>query len=113
MKQLKPLHPGEMLREEYMKPCGLTAYTLAQRLGVPRAGLERLVREQQGISVDMALRLSRYFRTTPRFWLNLQIQYELEMWERDTKAMRAIKRIREITAEATEKAPPALCRDGP
>jgi antitoxin HigA-1 len=62
---LPPMHPGEVLREEYMDPLGLTAYTLARRLGVPRTRLERIAREEKGITADTALRLGAYFRTTP------------------------------------------------
>ena len=78
MKKLAPLHPGEVLREEYLLPLNLTAYTLAQRIGVPRPRLERIVRERQGITADTALRLGAYFHTTPEFWLNLQTKFESE-----------------------------------
>jgi addiction module HigA family antidote len=77
-KKLPPLHPGEVLREEFMEPMGITAYALAQALHIERPRLERIVREQQGISADTALRLGRFFGTTPQFWMNLQHRYELE-----------------------------------
>jgi addiction module HigA family antidote len=83
MKKLPPLHPGEVLRKEFMVPLGLTAYALAQRIGVPRPRLERIAREEEGISADTALRLGAYFSTTPEFWLNLQTKYELETQLRD------------------------------
>jgi antitoxin HigA-1 len=78
MAQLAPLHPGEVLREEFMEPLGITAYALAKACQIERPRLERIVREQQGISADTALRLSKYFGTTPEFWMNLQSRYELE-----------------------------------
>ncbi len=78
MAQLAPLHPGEVLREEFMEPLGITAYALAKACQIERPRLERIVREQQGITADTALRLSKYFGTTPEFWMNLQSRYELE-----------------------------------
>jgi antitoxin HigA-1 len=76
--KLAPLHPGEVLREEFMEPFGLTAYALAKACQIERPRLERIVREKQGITADTALRLSKYFGTTPEFWMNLQTKYELE-----------------------------------
>jgi antitoxin HigA-1 len=78
MTKLAPLHPGEVLREEFMEPLGITAYALAKACGIDRNRLERIQREQSGISADTALRLSKYFGTTPDFWLRLQGRYELE-----------------------------------
>jgi antitoxin HigA-1 len=77
-RELAPLHPGEVLREEFMEPLGITAYALAKACQIERPRLERIVREQQGISADTALRLSKYFGTTAEFWMNLQSRYELE-----------------------------------
>jgi addiction module HigA family antidote len=78
MAKLAPLHPGEVLREEFMEPLGITAYALAKACQIERPRLERIVRELQGISADTALRLAKYFGTTPEFWMNLQSRYELE-----------------------------------
>jgi antitoxin HigA-1 len=78
MAKLAPLHPGEVLREEFMEPLGITAYALAKACQIERPRLERIVREMQGISADTALRLAKYFGTTPEFWMNLQSRYELE-----------------------------------
>ena len=72
-----PLHPGEILREEFLAPLGLSAGALARALGVPRTRIERIVKEQMGVSVDTALRLAKYFDTTPDVWLNLQTSYDL------------------------------------
>lgn len=77
-KKLAPLHPGEVLREEFMEPLGIKAYSLAKKLQIERPRLERIVREQAGISADTALRLGRFFGTSAEFWLNLQLAYELQ-----------------------------------
>jgi addiction module HigA family antidote len=74
-----PIHPGEILREEYLLPLELSAGALARALGVPRTRIERIVKEQMGISADTALRLAKYFDTTPNVWLNLQTSYDLAM----------------------------------
>jgi addiction module HigA family antidote len=74
---LPPLHPGEVLREEYLEPLNLTPYALARACRVPRTRIERIVREEIGITADTALRLARYFNTTPQFWLNLQADHDL------------------------------------
>jgi addiction module HigA family antidote len=74
---LPPLHPGEVLREEFMEPLNLTAYALGKACHVPRTRIERIAREEIGITADTALRLGRYFRTSPQFWLNLQAEYDL------------------------------------
>lgn len=79
---LPPLHPGEMLREEFMAPLGLTPYALAKALHVPRTRIERLVREEVLITPDTALRLGRYFGMTPESWLNLNRQYQLDVVRR-------------------------------
>lgn len=77
-RKLPPLHPGEVLREEFMEPLGLTAYALARALRVPRTRIERIAREQSGITADTALRLGKLFGTSAQFWLNLQDRYEIE-----------------------------------
>ena len=77
-KLLPPIHPGEILREEFMKPLNLSANALAQRLGVTTARVNEIANERRGITADTALRLARCFSTTPEFWMNLQQRYELE-----------------------------------
>lgn len=77
--RLPPLHPGEVLREEFLKPLGLTAGRVAKACRVPRTRVERIMREELGISGDTALRLARFFATTPDFWMNLQKIYEIEV----------------------------------
>lgn len=75
---LPPVHPGEILREEFMAPFGLSAGAVAKALNLPRSRIERVVKEEIGISADTALRLGRYFRTSHLFWLNLQTRFESE-----------------------------------
>jgi addiction module HigA family antidote len=78
MRDLPPIHPGEQLREEFLKPLGLTAYRLAKDLNVPITRIQAIVSERRAITGDTALRLARYFGTTPEFWLNMQRDFELE-----------------------------------
>src|SRR5215470_3887948 len=84
--KLPPIHPGEILREDFMKPLRLTAHRLAMALRVPATRITEIVHERRGITADTAIRLGRYFKTTPRFWLNLQTTYDLEMVEDQTLA---------------------------
>jgi addiction module HigA family antidote len=79
---LPPMHPGEMLREEFLKPLGLSPYRVAKACGVPRTRIERIAREELGITADTALRLAKFFGTTAGFWLNLQRRYDLEVAEK-------------------------------
>ena len=76
---LPPVHPGEILREEYLVPLKLSAGALAKKLLVPRTRIERLAAEQTSLTPDTALRLARFFRTTPEFWMNLQASYDLKI----------------------------------
>ena len=77
-KTLKPIHPGEILREEFMKPLGLTQYRLAKDISVPPHRINEIFHEKRAITVDTALRLGRYFGNSARFWMNLQSRYDLE-----------------------------------
>jgi antitoxin HigA-1 len=97
-RKLHPIHPGEILREEFLLPMELTAYAVAQACGVPRTRIERLAREETPITADAALRLGKYFSTTPSFWMNLQARYDLEMAEDATAA--DIKRIKPMRRKA-------------
>lgn len=76
--QIAPIHPGEILREEFMAPLGLSINALARALHVPPNHVSGIVNEKRGISAQMALRLSRYWGTTNEFWLRLQMSFELE-----------------------------------
>lgn len=74
-----PVHPGEILREEFLAQLGMSAIGLAKRLGVPRTRIERLVRGETAVTADTALRLATFFRTAPAFWLNLQAACDLKI----------------------------------
>jgi antitoxin HigA-1 len=90
-KKLPPIHPGEVLREEFLAPMKLTPYAVARACGVPRTRIERLAREETPVTADTALRLGRYFGTTPQFWMGMQAQYDLERAEDEARA--ALRRI--------------------
>jgi len=77
--RIAPLHPGEVLREEFMVPLGLSSNRLALDLRVPATRITEIVNQRRGITADTALRLARYFRTTAEFWMNMQSQYDLEI----------------------------------
>lgn len=81
-KRLPPVHPGEILREELMNPLGLSINALARALKVPVMRISDIVNEKRGITADTALRLARYFGSTPDLWLGLQVDYELDVAER-------------------------------
>lgn len=79
MNGMRPIHPGEILREEFLEPYGMTPHALSQALRVPAPRINDVVREKRGITPDTALRLALYFDTTPEFWLGLQMEYDLKM----------------------------------
>lgn len=81
-KRLPPVHPGEVLLEEFLEPLGLTQYRVAKDLSVPARRINEIVHGTRAVSADTALRLARYFGTSDRFWLNLQAAYDLDV-ERD------------------------------
>jgi antitoxin HigA-1 len=95
-KKLSPVHPGEILREDFLVPMKLTPYAVARACGVPRTRIERLAREETALTADTALRLARYFGTTPAFWMGIQAQYDLECAE--DKAAADINRIEPVKA---------------
>ena len=80
-KKLKAVHPGEILREEFMVPLGLSMNRIAIDLRVPVTRIAEIVKEKRGITADTALRLARYFGVSPTFWMNLQTHYDLEVTE--------------------------------
>jgi len=82
VKRLAPVHPGEVLLEDFLKPLGLTQYRLAKSLTVPPRRVNEIVHGKRAVTADTALRLARFFGTSERFWLNLQTSYDLEI-ERD------------------------------
>jgi addiction module HigA family antidote len=83
MEKLMNVHPGEMLREEYLTPMGISAYKLAKEIKVSQTSIGKILREEMGISGEMALRLSKYFGNTPRYWTNLQAFYEIRKAQND------------------------------
>ncbi|XVV04607.1 HigA family addiction module antitoxin [Actinosynnema sp. CA-248983] len=93
---MPPVHPGEILAEEYLEPLGVTQHRLAVAIGVPPRRINEIVHGKRGISADTALRLARFFGTSERFWLNLQARYELER-EKDHLG-RELDRIRPLTS---------------
>ena len=91
MAKMKPLHPGEVLREDFLKPMGITAYRLAKDIDVPVNRITGIVNGERAISADTALRLSRYFGTSAKIWTGLQADYDLEIAATTSRA--ALKRI--------------------
>jgi len=81
--RLAPVHPGEVLLEDFMKPLGLSQYRLAKDLGVTPIRISQIVRGKRGISADTAMRLGRYFGTSAKVWMGLQMSYNLEVAERE------------------------------
>ena len=79
--RLPPIHPGEVLLEDFMKPFGLSQYRVAQDIGVPALRINQIVRGKRAITADTAMRLARYFGTSPDVWLRLQARYDLEVAE--------------------------------
>jgi len=77
--RVAPVHPGEVLLEEFLKPLGISQYRLARDIGVPPRRINEIVHGKRTVTADSALRLARYFSTSDRFWLNLQAQYDLEV----------------------------------
>ncbi|MBI1954993.1 MAG: HigA family addiction module antidote protein [Acidobacteria bacterium] len=98
---LPPVHPGEILREDFMKPLGLTINRLALELRVPATRIGEIVHERRRISADTALRLARYFNTNPEFWLNLQNFYDLEVSRRSGAVSVIEREVRPATALAS------------
>ncbi len=92
-KIIPPIHPGETLREDFLKPLGLSANRLAIELMVPVTRINDIARGKRAITADTALRLARYFGTTPQFWMNLQANYDLEMAQ-DARGQDIVGRIR-------------------
>ena len=78
MNRLANVHPGEILLEEFLKPMEITAYRLSKSIGIPQTRTSQIIKGKRGITADTALRLSKYFGTSPKFWLGLQDDYDLE-----------------------------------
>lgn len=94
MSRLDPVHPGDVLKHDFMEPFALTAAALAKAIGVTPTRISEIVRGRRGITAETALRLARFFNTDARSWMNLQHRYELEVVERENAdALRAIRPI--------------------
>ena len=85
-KKLPPVHPGEILREEFLVPLKLTPYAVAAALGVPRTRIERIAREEKPVTADTALRLGKFFKTGGAFWMSIQARFDLETSRRRARA---------------------------
>jgi addiction module HigA family antidote len=96
-RKLPPIHPGEILLEEFLKPLSLSQYRLAKDISVPARRINEIVLGKRAISPDTALRLSRYFGLSERFWLNLQTRYDIEV-EKDKLANRLEREVRVYAA---------------
>jgi antitoxin HigA-1 len=91
-KKMEPIHPGEILLQEFLKPMGISQYRLAKETSMPPRRVNEIVQEKRSITANTALRLARYFGTTDRFWLNLQGRYDLEI-EKDRLGTRLAKEV--------------------
>ncbi len=102
MRKLPPVHPGEVLLEDFMKPHGLTAYRVAKDIGVPALRIHQIVKGERGISADTALRLARYFGTSAEVWVRMQARYELEIaqTELESRISKEVKVLPDTRAKA-------------
>lgn len=96
-KKLAPIHPGEILSEEFLVPLGISQYRLAKDTSVPPRRINEIVRGTRAITADTALRLARYFGLSERFWINLQARYDLEV-EKDRLGNRLTREVKTLAA---------------
>ena len=101
MSKLSNIHPGEILREEFLKPMDISAYRLSKEIGIPQTRISQIIKGKRRITADTALRLSAFFGNTPKFWLGLQDDYDLE--EESHRNNDTLKRIRDNRTQKTEK----------
>ncbi len=99
-KKLSPIHPGEILEEEFLKPMGISQYRLAKDISVPPRRINEIVHGKRSITADTALRLGKFFGISAQFWLNLQTRYDLEVTE-DLLADRLDKEVHALNVGAT------------
>jgi len=99
IRKIAPVHPGEILLEEFLKPLGISQYKLAKDISVPPRRINEIVQGKRSVTADTALRLSRYFGLSERFWLNLQSRYDLEV-EKDKLDVRLEKEVRVLTLKS-------------
>jgi addiction module HigA family antidote len=99
MEKLRNIHPGEILLEEFLKPLKISAYRLSKDIGIPQTRISQIIKGKRRITADTALRLSIYFGTSPKFWLGLQNDYDLEEERaRNNDSFETIKKIRRQNA---------------
>lgn len=98
-RKMTPVHPGEILLEEFLKPLGISQYRLAKDISVPPRRINEIIQGKRSITANTALRLARYFGLSERFWLNLQSRYDLEV-EKDKLDMRLEKEVRVLTLKS-------------
>jgi len=91
-KKIPPVHPGEILRLDFLRPLGLSQYRLAMATGIPQTRVSQIVKRRRGVTADTALRLGRFFGSSPEFWMNLQARYDLEV-ARDAVGARIEKKV--------------------
>lgn len=103
-RKLPPIHPGEILREEFLAPLSISQHRLAKEMSVPTRRIGEIVRGSRSIRADIALRLARYFGTSERFWLNLQARYDLEV-EKDRLGGRLRREVKVLKATAAPTGP--------
>ncbi|MBS3773988.1 MAG: HigA family addiction module antidote protein [Bacteroidales bacterium] len=101
MSKLPNVHPGEVLVEEFLKPMDISAYRLSKEIGIPQTRISQIIKGKRRITADTALRLSAFFGNTPKFWLGLQDDYDLE--EESHRNNDSLKRIRDNRTQKTEK----------
>ncbi|GLR19565.1 HigA family addiction module antitoxin [Portibacter lacus] len=97
MSKLSNVHPGEILLEEFLNPMGITAYRLSKSIGIPQTRTSQIIKGKRGITADTALRLSKYFGTSPKFWLGLQDDYDIE--EQTNKLQNELDEIKTLNSE--------------
>ena len=98
-KRLSPIHPGEILEEEFLKPMGISQYRVAKGISVPPRRINEIIHKKRSITADTALRLGRFFGIPPQFWLNIQSRYDLEITE-DLLSDRLDKEVQVLKANA-------------
>jgi len=102
-RKLPPIHPGEILREEFLTPLDISQYRLAKEMSVPPRRINEIVRGTRAITADTALRLARYFGTSERFWLNLQARHDLEV-EKDRLGSRLQREVKVLALARSSEA---------
>ena len=101
MKRFKNIHPGEVLNEEFLKPLEITAYKLSKDLNIPQTRISEILKGRRRITADTALRLSKYFGTSPKFWLGLQDDFDIE--EEQSRITKELMAIETLKIDLTEK----------